>query len=277
MKTLINVILRYHFFLLFVLLEGIALIMVISSDVEKKNAFFTSANAVSGSINKKINNWTAYFTLDKENEELRSENLKLKNELEVLKSTQRKTLKFKPDTSSAYHYEYLKASVIKNTVTRSKNFVTLDKGELDGVEKDFGVISPNGVVGVIIATSKRYSLAVSILNDRIGISAKIKKNEFYGSVHWDGDDYRYVTLSGIPNHLNLVIGDTIVTSGYSAIFPKNVLIGTISKLGKDESTNFYDLQVKLSTDFKSLFNVYIVNNKNRKEQILLENIAEDEY
>jgi rod shape-determining protein MreC len=277
MKTLINVILRYHFFLLFVLLEGIALIMVISSDVEKKNAFFTSANAVTGSINKKINNWTAYFSLDKENEELRSENLKLKNKLEALKSTQRKTLKFKPDTSGAYRYEYLKARVIKNTVSKSKNFVTLDKGELDGVEKDFGVISPKGVVGVIVATSKRYSLVVSILNDRIGISAKIKKNDFFGSVRWDGDDYRFATLSGIPNHLDLVIGDTIVTNGYSAIFPKDVLIGTISKLSKDESTNFYDLQVKLSTDLKSLYNVYIVNNKNRNEQILLENIAEDEY
>ncbi len=277
MKTLINVILRYHFFLLFVLLEGIALIMVISSDIEKKNAFFTSANSVSGYFNQKFNNWTAYFSLDKENESLREENSKLKNELEVLKSTQRKTFSFKLDTSGAYRYEYLKARVIKNTVSRSKNFITLDKGELDGVEKDFGVISPDGVVGIIVATSKRYSLAISILNDRIGVSAKIKKNEFYGSVHWDGGDYSIANLSGIPNHLDLIVGDTIVTSGYSAIFPKDVLIGTISKLGKDESTNFYDLQIKLSADFKSLYNVYIVNNKNRKEQILLEKIAEDEY
>jgi rod shape-determining protein MreC len=132
-------------------------------------------------------------------------------------------------------------------------------------------------VGIIVATSKRYSLAISILNDRIGVSAKIKKNEFYGSVNWDGGDYSTATLSGIPNHLDLVVGDTVVTSGYSAIFPKDVLIGTIAKLGKDESTNFYDLKIKLLADFKSLYNVYIVNNKNRKEQILLEKIAEDEY
>lgn len=277
MKTLINVLLRYHFFLLFLFLEVIALIMVISADVEKKNAFFTSANAVSGYFNKKFNNWTAYFSLDKENEGLRKENIHLKNELEVLKSIRKKTLKFRPDTSGAYRYEYLSARVIKNTVSKSKNYITLDKGEMDGVEKDFGVISADGVVGVIVATSKRYSLAISILNDRIGISAKIKKNEFFGSVYWDGSDYQLVTLAGIPNHLNLLEGDTIVTSGYSAIFPKDLMIGTISELGKDESTNFYDLKVKLSTDLKSLFNVYIVNNKNRREQILLEKTVEDEY
>lgn len=127
MKTLINVILRYHFFLLFLLLEGIALVIVISSDVEKKNVFFTSANAVSGYFNKKFNNWTAYFSLNKENEVLRNENIKLLNELEVLKSTQRKTLSFKPDTSGAYRYEFLEAEVIRNTVSKSKNFITLDK------------------------------------------------------------------------------------------------------------------------------------------------------
>ena len=277
MKTLINVLLRYHFFLLFVLLEGIALIMVISSDVEKKNAFFTSANSISGYFNKKINNWTAYFSLDKENEGLRNENIKLKKEVADLKSTQRKTLKFKVDTSGAYRYEYIGARVIKNTVSKSKNFITLDKGEIDGVEIDYGVISPKGLVGTVVATSKRYSLVISTLNDRTAVSAKIKKNNFFGSIQWNGDDYRYVTLLGIPNHLDLVIGDTVVTSGYSAIFPKDVPIGTISKLGMDEGTNFFDLQVKLLTDFKGLYNVYIINNKNRREQVLLENIAEDEY
>lgn len=277
MKTLINVLLKYHFFLLFLLLEGIALIMVISSDVEKKNAFFTTANSVSGYFNDKLNNWGAYFSLNKENESLRNENIKLKEQIELYKAAGVDTANFTPDTSRQYYYEYLDARVIKNTVSKSKNFITLNKGREDGVEQDFGVLGPKGVVGIIVAVSKHYSLAVSILNERIGIGAKIKKNNFYGSIEWEVGDYRYVSLMGIPNHLNLLVGDTVVTSGYSAIFPEGVPVGTIAKIGKSESSNFFDLQVELTTDLKSLYNVYIVNNKNRREQILLENIAEDEY
>lgn len=277
MKTLIRVLIRYHFFILFVLLEVVSLMMVIRSDVEKKNAFFTSANSISGFFNKKINNWTSYFSLDLENEELLKENTELRNEIEILRNAQRKNLQFKADTSSAYNYEYLSARVIRNTVTKNNNFITIDVGKQDGVEKDFGVISPKGVVGVVVATSKRYSLVISMLNERFGISAKIKKNNFFGSISWDGDSPRYVSLSGIPNHLELLKGDTVVTSGYSAIFPKDLMIGTISKIEKTGSTNFYKLQVDLSANFKGLFNVYVVNNKNRREQVLLEKIAEDEY
>lgn len=277
MKTLINVLLRYHFFLLFIFLEGIALIIVISSDVEKKNAFFSSANSISGYLNSKVNNWTSYFSLTSENELLRNENIKLKSQLEAIKASLHPNQMFITDTSSSFSYEYLGARVIKNTVTKDKNFITIDKGAKDGVEKDFGVIGPNGMVGIVVATSNHYALVISILNNRLGFSAKIKKNNFFGSIQWDGEDYRSVTLSEIPNHLDLSVGDTVVSSGYSAIFPENILIGTISKFEKNESTNFYDLDVKLTTDFKSLSNVYVVNNKNRREQILLENIAEDEY
>jgi rod shape-determining protein MreC len=259
------------------LLEGIALTMVISSDVEKKNAFFSSANAVSGFFNKRLNNLTSYFSLKEKNEILTEENLQLKKELETLRLLKKRNRILKLDTTSAYRYEYLGARVIKNTVSRNRNFITLDKGEIDGVEEDFAVVSTNGVVGIVVATSKHYSLAISLLNDRWGISAKIKKNNFYGSIQWNGDDYRYVTLTGIPNHLDLVKGDTIVTSGYSAVFPEGLMVGTISTLGLDKSTNFFDMEVELATNFKNLYDVFIVNNKNRKEQILLENIVEDEY
>ncbi|MDF1546628.1 MAG: rod shape-determining protein MreC, partial [Bacteroidales bacterium] len=247
------------------------------SDVEKKNAFFSSANSISGYLNSKVNNWTSYFSLTSENELLRNENIKLKSQLEAIKTSLRPNQMFVTDTSSSFRYEYLGARVIKNTVTKDKNFITIDKGAKDGVEKDFGVIGPNGMVGIVVTTSNHYALVISILNNRLGFSAKIKKNNFFGSIQWDGEDYRSVTLSEIPNHLDLSVGDTVVSSGYSAIFPENILIGTISKFEKNESTNFYDLDVKLTTDFKSLSNVYVVNNKNRREQILLENIAEDEY
>ncbi len=251
--------------------------MVIFADVEKKNVFFSSANAFTGYFNNKINNWDSYFLLDNENEQLRYENIHLKNQIEKLKANQYSLQKFEVDTSSPYQYEYLKARVIKNSVSKEKNFITIDKGWKDGVEKDFGVISSKGLVGIVVATSKHYSLVISLLNSRLGISAKIKKNNYFGTIQWDGDNYRFANLSEIPNHLDISVGDTVVTNNYSAIFPENIDIGVISKIRKNKSDNFFNLEIELSSDFKSLYDVYVINNKNRREQILLENIAEDEY
>jgi rod shape-determining protein MreC len=277
MKTLISVILRFHVFLLFILLEIISLSFVISADIEKKNVFFSSANAVSGFFNKNINGLSSYFSLRSENVQLVNENLRLRKELAQIKLFQNIPDHPEIDTSGTYHYEYYSARVIKNTVSRNHNYITIDKGRRDGIEKDFGVISSNGVVGIVIATSDRYSLVVSILNTNLGISGRIKKNNYYGTVQWEGGNYRYIDMYEIPNHLLLSIGDTIVTSGYSAIFPEGIGIGTVSKIDKNVSNNFFDLQLELLTDFKSLYDVYVINNKNRREQVLLEKKVEDEY
>jgi rod shape-determining protein MreC len=250
---------------------------VISADIEKKNVFFSSANAVSGFFNKNINDLASYFWLRTENKQLVNENLRLRKELSLLKLFQNLPNNSSIDTSGAYRYEYYPARVIKNTISRERNFITIDKGRRDGIEKDFGVISSNGVVGTVVATSERYSLVVSILNTSWGISGKIKKNNYYGSIKWEGFDYRYVNMYEIPNHLKISIGDTIVTSGYSAIFPEGIGVGTISTIDKNTSNNFFDMKLELLTDFKNLFQVYVVNNKNRKEQILLEKKVEDEY
>ncbi len=276
MRKLLNLIVRFHFFILFVLFEVVSLKMVISSDHTKRKAFFSSANAVSGFISTNINNLNSYFELSQQNNQLVKENHRLINELESLKHALNQDT-FKTDTSSAYNFAYLNAKVIKNTVSKSRNFITIDKGDKDGVEKDFAVIGIDGIVGVVVATSKHYSLVVSILNERIGISAKLKNQNFFGTVHWEGDSYRYAKLSGIPNHLTLSEGDTIVSSGFSSIFPANIPIGVISKFTKNGSTNFFDIDLRLITDMKSIENVYVVNNKNMREQILLEKIAEDEY
>lgn len=277
MRTLLNAILRYHFFILFVLLEVISLSIVISADIEKKNVFFSSANIVSGFFNEKIKSLESYFVLNIQNKQLLEENVRLRNQIEEVKSNYSNASLSFVDTSGPYRFEYIPARVIKNTVSRNKNFITLDRGEKDGVEKDFGVISSNGVVGIVVATSKRYSLVVSILNTDLGISGKIKKNNYFGSVQWQAGDYRYASMYEIPNHLKISIGDTIITSGYSAVFPEGLDIGLISKVEKNVSNNFFNLEIELLTDYKNLYNVYIVNNKNRREQILLENTVKDEY
>jgi rod shape-determining protein MreC len=277
MRTLINTILRFHVFLLFVVLEIISLSIVISADIEKKNVFFSTANSFSGFINKKVNNISTYFWLNSENKQLVNENLRLRKELAQIKIFQNYQTGSFVDTSRTNRFEYYSAKVIRNSISKDKNFITIDKGRKDGIEKNFGVISAEGVVGVVIATSENYSLVVSILNTNWGLSGKIKKNNYYGEIQWEGKDYRYVDMYEIPNHLKISIGDTIVTSGYSAFFPEGIDVGTISKIDKNISNNFFDIELKLLADFKCLYHVYVINNKNRREQILLENTVEDEY
>ena len=274
MNTLLKVIIRFHFLLLFIIFETISLSLLISEDIQKKNVVFSSANVVSGFFFERINNWNSYFILEKENENLRSENLKLKNKLQRFKKSKSKQIF---QTSDSIQYSHIHGRVINNTVYRGKNYLTINKGSIDGIEKDFGVVGHDGVVGIVAAVSKRYSLVVSLLNERFALSAKIKKNNFFGTLKWDAENYRYVRLTDIPNHVKLNIGDTVVSSGFSAVFPKNINIGLISQISKNGSNNFYDLKVKLLIDFKSIKNVYLIKNYHRNEQLNLEIKAKDEY
>ena len=276
MKTLINVIIRFHLILLFLVLEIISINMVISDDLEKKKIVFSSANTVSGYFNKKLDTWLAYFSLAQENETLRKENTKLRNKIsrleELSKIAYKDTLVF-----DSVKYTYTTAVVVNNSIYKTRNFISIDKGKADGVYTDCGVIGPNGVVGTVVAVSDHYALVVSLLNERFGISAKIKNSNHYGSLHWTRNDYRFAALEEVPNHVPIHKGDTIVTSGFSAFFPQGVLIGTIEDFRSNKSNNFYEIDVRLSTDFKSLYYVYVINNSMRDELLELEKTVNDEY
>ena len=278
MKVLINVIIRFHFVFLFIILEIISIRMVIFEDLEKKNAYFSSANAVSGFFYKRLDNWSAYFSLAHENEMLRTENLELRKSINKNKRMELIDI-VKSDTSKtdSEKYTYIPSRVINNSIYKKQNYITIDKGFADGIKKDFGVISAKGVVGVVVAVSQHYSLVVSILNNRFGIGVKVKKSNHFGSVHWLKNNYRYASLFEIPNHIKIAEGDTIVSSGFSSIFPPGINIGNIAKFKTNQSNNFYEIDIKLSTDFKNLYNVYVIDNLMRKEQISLENEVKDEY
>ncbi len=276
MKTLINVIIRFHLVILFLILEIISISMLVSDDLEKKKVVFSSANSVSGYFNKKINTWLAYFALAQENEVLRKENLALRNRLNKLQSLSKIDER---DTFlvDSVKYSYLSATVVNNSIYKAQNFITIDKGKADGIKVDCGVIGPDGVVGVVVAVSEHYALVVSLLNSRFGLSAKIKNSNHFGSLYWTKNDYRYAALEEVPNHVKINKGDSIVTSGFSAIFPAGITIGTIENFRTNVSNNFYEIDVKLSTDFKSLYYVYVIDNTMRDELLLLEKSAGNEY
>ena len=159
--------------------------------------------------------------------------------------------------------------IVNNSVNRQKNFFTLNKGSRQGISIDMGVISPEGVAGIIVACSENYSLAMSLINIDFRLSSRIKSNGYFGSLTWDGRDYRYAILNDIPQHVNVQIGDTIETTSYSAIFPEAMMVGQVSDIRRSGS-DFYRITVRLSTDFRRLTYVDIINNNSREEQIILE-------
>ena len=169
-------------------------------------------------------------------------------------------------------FQYTSARVINNSVNRPFNYITLNKGRKDGIKPDQGIISASGIVGVVTNVSESYSVGLSVLNRRWSISAKLKKSGYFGSLFWQGNNYRMASLMEIPYHVEISPGDTVVTSGYSSVFPEGIMIGTIQSFDQSEGENYYNIQVELSTDFRALSYVEVVENVNREEINQLERV-----
>lgn len=268
MESLLKFLKKIHFFLIFIVLEIISLIYAIGSDVRRSSVFLTSANNISGFIYSIAWNYVGYFHLRQENEHLTNELAMLKNQSPMAYIVD--TAKFITPQDTTCKYKFISAQVLKNSTNRTNNFITLNVGEKHGVKPDMGVISTTGAVGVVVAVSNNFSLAISVLNKKIGLSAKLKNNNFYGSLVWPGDDYRMAVLTEIPNHIELHEGDTVVTSGYSAIFPEGIPVATIKSYQKNSDDNFYSINVELSSDLKNVSNVFVIENKMQEEQKELE-------
>jgi len=269
MRSLLNFLLRFKTLILFLILEAVALGMIFSSHDYHHTVFYGVARNVSGFVAKRIEKGTYYFRLRRVNEELVAENIMLRNRLEALASDSQEIFSEVRDTLKAINYTCLNARVINNSINKQKNFITIDKGSKHGVARGMGVASSSGVVGVVVGVSGNYSLVMSLLNTDFRLSASIARNNYFGSLAWDGINYRRARLSEIPHHVQINEGDTIVTSGFSAIFPAGLVAGTLTGEQK-KGGDFVSLQVLLSVDFKKLTNVYVIGNLTRDERESLE-------
>jgi len=270
MDSLFRFLKRIHFLLIFLLLEVLSIVMLVRGDGRRNAVFHTSANYLIGNIYDVTWNYVGYFHLREENQMLMQQLLNTKtnsNEYVVADTAQFHDHK---DSTGRLAYRLIKASVIKNSASNQNNFITLDIGSELGVKPDMGIMSAAGAAGVVVAVSKHYSLAISLLNRKTGISAKLKSSNFYGALEWLGDDYRYAILNEIPNHVDLHKGDTVVTSGYSAIFPPGLPVATIEEFARNSDDNFYSIKVKFLTDFKCLSNVFVIDNIYQQERKELE-------
>ncbi len=270
MRSLFRFLLRNYFVMMFLALEGISLVLMVSFNTYQRVTFFNSSDHVIGGVYEKYSSIDDYFSLGLTNMRLAAENAALKKKLYRSQMLLENNPIVVPDTIEAPEYIFTAAKVISNSTNKSFNYITLNKGSRHGVKADMGIISSDGVVGVITNVSANYSTGLSLLNKRIQIPAKITTNNYFGSLVWDGEHYNSADLNEIPFHVIVNVGDTVVTSGYSNIFPEGIMIGTIKSYDVKSGTNFFNIKVELSTNFKTLKYVDVVQNTKRSELIKLE-------
>ncbi|HPY82119.1 MAG TPA: rod shape-determining protein MreC [Bacteroidales bacterium] len=270
MKNLLIFIIKHHFFLLFLLFEVIAIVLVVQYNEPQKIKFESVSNTMYSQLYSATNSISQYFNLRTINEQLSQENAILRASIEDSKLSIEMHSEQVFDSVFKQQYQYIPAKILNSSISKPHNYITLNKGRRQGVEKHMAVISPQGVVGIVVSVSQNFSKVLSILSPQFKISAKFKKNNFYGSVFWQGNNYRQATLSEIPVYAEVNVGDTIVTNSFSNIYPTNILIGLVSDVYKSEHDNFYNIEITLSTDFKNLEFVYIVQNLYKDERDFLE-------
>lgn len=278
MRKLLDFLLNKRHWFLFVLLEIISLVFVYRNNNYQRNVMLSSANYITGYLSSLSYSFVSYLNLKEENKALLEKNgylemeiLRLQDQIEVMMSD---TALFKGYVKDSlipdFKYDFVVAEVVSNSVSHLSNYITLNKGKSDGVMPDMGVVSDNGVVGIVVSASDKYSVVIPLLNPKSRLSCKVLGCNYFGTLSWNGRDATTATLEEMPRHVEFEKGDTIVTSGYSAIFPAGIIVGTIYDYKKQHDDNFYALDIKLATDFTSLHNVRVIRNFNQSEQKTLE-------
>jgi len=270
MRILLNFLAKYNNLIIFLILEGIAFYLLGTGNSYHNSSMVKGVRGITRGLEQRIDNTRSYFRLREINQELASENVRLKNTIEQLTPKQGLLFFSVSDSDRHQQYRYTTARVIDNSVNRQKNFFTINKGINQGVSVDMAVISDDGVAGVIVGCSENYSVAMSLLNLDFRLSSRIRSNGFFGSLSWDGRDNSKAVLSEIPQHVPVSIGDTIETTGFSALFPEGIIVGTVSSVEKPGG-DFYMIEVALKTDFRKLHYVNMIGNLMKTEQTELEN------
>ncbi|WP_269226481.1 rod shape-determining protein MreC [Flavobacterium eburneipallidum] len=268
MQQIFNFIYKNSNRLLFLLLLGISLFLTIQSHSYHRSKVISSANFLSGGVYEQINDFSEYLNLRTQNDALAQENAKLRSLLFQVEDSA--SIPKIDSIKGVRAIDIVVSKVIHNNFNGHENYLTINSGDLDGVQTDMGVINSQGIVGIVDNTSANYATVISILNKKSQINAKLKKSNHFGSLSWNGKSTGFVQLTDIPRLAAIRKGDTIVTGGQSVIFPENINIGTVDNIFTDEETNYYTLNIRLFNDMTNLGHVYVIKRKDRDEIINLE-------
>lgn len=276
MQQIISFLYKNKYILLFLLLELMAVFFTIQSHSYHKSKFVNSSNFITGGIYNKMNNFKELILLKKDNKRLAEENVHLKNLLYLQnKSTNQINLEI-IDTINFYQkFNFIAAKVINNEFRKNNNYLTINKGIIDGIKTDFGVINNKGIIGITKSISKHYTTVLSILNVNSRINVKLTNSNHFGSLSWNNKAYNTVQLLDLPFQSIIKVGDTIITGGKSTIFPEGILVGTIKDF-KTKNNNYEYINITLFNDMSSIGYVEIINNFDKKEIKSLEEKTSNE-
>lgn len=280
MRNLLEFLAKYNHWFVFLILEVVSMVLLFQYNSYQGSAWFSSANAVTGKLYEWDANVETFFSLTKVNQELTQRNAYLEQEVQKLSDSLVSVTK----DSSIYHrdqfallrnYRLIPAKVVANSVDKPGNLMTIDKGSADGIHKDMGVISGTGVVGIVYLVAEHYAIVIPVLNTKSNISCMIQNRGYFGYLRWKGGVSDLAYLEEVPRHAHFKLGDYVVTSGYSAVFPPGVRVGRILHVFSSADGLSYRVQLRLSTDFARLRDVCVIEDAAMKERLEIMRAAQD--
>lgn len=270
MKNLFNFLYKNNFFFVFLFLEFICGFILIKNNGFQGSSLLNSSNKVSANIYELESSVKEYLLLKDENERLAKMNSFLLNRIKLGYGViPLKTYK-KNDTLYKQEYEFMNGKAINSSVNKRNNYLTLNIGKLQGVDRDMAVITSDGIIGIVKDVSDNFASAMSILHKDVRVNCQLKKDGTYGPLIWDGIDYRFSNLNDIPTHAKIKKGDTVITSSLSGIFPEGILVGFVESYEQRPNESFYTVKVKLSADFKKVNHVSVIKYNYKTERDTLE-------
>lgn len=268
MQRIINFIIDNRISFLYAILMLLSLIITFRSHTYHNAKFFNSSKWVTGNVYELSNDIKSYFNLKKANQNLVAENKNLRQLIFANNYALKDTAK-----NTAPAFKVITGKVIKNTFSSPRNYITINLGTKNGLKKDMGVITPLGILGIVENTSSNFATVQSILNTKSSINAKIKNTNYFGSLVWNGKNYKTVQLVDIPRSVPIVVGDTIITGGMSSIFPEGIPIGQVKKYQLNEAQSFFDIEVGLFNNMANIHSVYVLQSILKDEQLQLEQLT----
>lgn len=273
MKNILLIFIKYGTHLLFIAFQIICFTLIINNNKEHGDIYKNTKSIFFGNFNNKVDQLSDYLKLDAQNDSLVRENAKLMDM--IINQRASNITNTISDTLLLQQYSFIPAEICNKTIHLRNNYFTLCVGNLDGVKPMMGVVSAEGIVGITTKVSEHYSQVIPLLHSQSRISASVRGLDFFGNLIWVNNNPRQMTLEAIPKHAPISVGDTIVTSGYSSIFPKDLPIGTIENFEVAKGSSNYVVEVNLFNDLNNLSYVYLVNNKLKEEQVELEKSADE--
>ena len=280
MRNLLDFLARHNHWFVFVLLEVISAVLLFKYNSYQGSVWFSSANAVSGRVYEASAAVGQYFSLVTVNRQLTQRNVYLEREVarmaqEHAEATADSSYLQRLQNNQTTRYRSVPARVVSSSLDRLNNFITIDKGEADGVKKDMGVVCGTGIVGIVYLTSAHYSVVIPVLNSKSNISCSIRGRGYFGYLHWMGGVPDEAYLDDVPRHARFRIGDVIVTSGYSSVFPPGMLVGKVMRVYNSANGLSFRLRIKLTTDFGNLRDVCVITDAAVAERVKLLEAAND--